>query len=318
MAVEDKNLFDKLELLVDEVHIKEVKEIIAALSKINDFKHNIEDDLCENSIYEKIAYELEKEFNIKDFKIVQVENDIETMLYQHGNESNFRYKFTNIVAHGTSINILLDDKKLSEFEKLSINSYFKELVHLLYIQFVLVDLQKSSHIDQLTQLKNRLSFQEEMKAIIPLALREKMKIGVLLVNIDRFRAVNDEHGNEFGDKFLQLYAKTIKDTIRNSDIAIRFGGGEFLILYLNVDSEIKILELANKLKDKLSQTYLITPNNDKFKKTVCIGVSLFPEDSMDINEVVKNAEVALSGAKDSGRNHVLRYSAENESTIDFF
>ncbi|MEA3498358.1 MAG: GGDEF domain-containing protein [Campylobacterota bacterium] len=318
MVTKDKNLFDKLESLVSDVHIDEVREIIATLSKINDFKHNIEDDLCENSIYEKIAYELNNEFNLKDFKITQLEDNIETILYQHGNSSNFNYQFKNKVSSNTDINIVLDGSNLNEYEKLSLNSYFKELVHLLYIQFVLVDLQNRSHIDHLTKLKNRLSFQEEMKALIPLALREKMNVGVLIINIDRFRAVNDEHGNEFGDKFLKLYADTITDTIRSSDIAIRFGGGEFLVLLINVDNEIRTIEIATKLKDKLAQTYLITPNGDKFKKTVCVGVSMFPEDSVDINEVVKNAEIALTNAMDAGRNQVLKFELNQENTIDFF
>ncbi|MEA3553241.1 MAG: GGDEF domain-containing protein [Campylobacterota bacterium] len=318
MAANNKNLFDKLELLVSNVHIDEVREIISALSKINDFKHNIEDDLCESSIYEKIALELKDEFGINDFLITQLQNNIETTLYKHGNESNFTYQVQNIVSADTNINIVLDGRNLSEFQKLTLNSYFKELVHLLYIQFVLVNLQKSSHTDYITKLKNRFSFQEEMKAIVPLALREKMKIGVLLINIDRFRAVNDEHGNEFGDRFLKLYADAITDTIRSSDIAVRFGGGEFLVLLVNVDNEIRTVEIANKLKDKLAQTYLLTKNGDKFKKTVCIGVSMFPEDSSDINDIVKDAEIALSDAKDGGRNQVLKFELNQESTIDFF
>ena len=318
MIENNKNLFDKLELLVSNVHINEVKEIIETLSKINNFKHNIEDDLCESSIYEKIALELKDEFNINDFIITQLQNNIETILYKHGNESNFTYTIKNIVSTNTDINIVLDGRNLNEFQRLSLNSYFKELVHLLYIQFVLVNLQKSSHTDYITNLKNRFSFQEEMKAIIPLALREKMKIGVLLINIDRFRAVNDEHGNEFGDKFLKLYADTILKTIRSSDIAVRFGGGEFLVLLINVDSEIRTMEIANKLKDKLSKTFLLTKNGDQFKKTVCIGTAIFPEDSLDINEVVKDAEIALSDAKDQGRNQVVKFEIAKESTIDFF
>ncbi len=318
MTVNNKNLFDKLESLVSDVHIEEVREIISTLSRINDFKHNIEDDLCESSIYENIALELKSEFNINDFLITQLKDNIETTLYKHGNESNFTYKVQNIVSADTDINIILDGRNLTEFQKLSLNSYFKELVHLLYIQFVLVNLQMSSHTDYLTQLKNRFSFQEEMKALVPLALREKMKMGVLLINIDRFRAVNDEHGNEFGDRFLKLYADTITDIIRSSDIAVRFGGGEFLVLLVNVDNEIRTMEIAKKIKDKLAETYLLTKNNDQFKKTVCIGMAMFPEDSSDINEVVKNAEIALSDAKDGGRNRVLKFELNRESTIDFF
>jgi diguanylate cyclase (GGDEF)-like protein len=173
-------------------------------------------------------------------------------------------------------------------------------------------------IDPLTKLTNRIAFQSEMKTLIPLALREKMNIGAMLINIDRFRAVNDEHGDEFGDQFLKLYANVIKKTIRTSDIAVRFGGGEFLVLLVNINNEERVMDIAIKLKEKLAITHLETKNGDKFKKTVCIGISMFPEDSTDINEVIKNSEMALSDARDIKRNHILRYKKIDKLEIDFF
>ena len=145
-----------------------------------------------------------------------------------------------------------------------------------------------------------------------------MKIGVLLINIDRFRAVNDEHGDTFGDEFLKLYAKTIKNIIRASDIVVRFGGGEFLILLINVQSEEMTMIIAEKIKNILATTYLLSPNHDKFKKTVSIGISMFPEDSRDINEVVKFTEMALADAKENGRNSLFRYKNIHAGTIEIF
>jgi diguanylate cyclase (GGDEF)-like protein len=169
----------------------------------------------------------------------------------------------------------------------------------------------------LTGLKNRLAFQEDLKEIVPLLIREKMNAGVLLINIDRFRAVNDEHGNEFGDQFLKLYAQTIKDSIRSSDIAVRYGGGEFLVVLVHVVDEQKVIEIAEHIKENLAQTSLLTQNNDEFKKTVCIGVSMFPQDSMDMNDIVQKAEIALSDAKDLGRSQVVRYE-DSAGELDLF
>ena len=311
-------LINRLDEIVDSIHIDEVKKIIHTLSKISNFKHIIEDDLCSDSIYRKISYELKSEFKINNLKIIQLTNNIETLLYQLGDTSSSTYKYMSKVSKDTIIIIFIENKNLTKYQELTLNSYFNEIVHLLYIQFVLNNLQQSTLIDPLTKLKNRLSFNEEMNVLIPLAIREKMSIAALLVNIDRFRAVNDEHGNQFGDEFLKLYAKVIKDTIRTSDMAVRFGGGEFLILLVNVESELKTIEIANKIRILLSEVYLETPNKDQFKKTVSIGVSIFPEDSSDINEIVKNAEIALSDAKDNGRNSVLRFESVQESTIDLF
>jgi diguanylate cyclase (GGDEF)-like protein len=311
-------LIHRLESIVASVHIKEVKDIISKLAKINTFKLRIENDLCTASIYENIAKELKEEFCTNNIKIVQLHNNIETTLYQLGNTDSFTYTHISKVSPNTSIIIFIENDQLTSFQELTLNSYFNEIVHILYIQFVLSSLQKTILSDPLTGLKNRLSFNEEMKALIPLATREGMNIGVLLINIDRFRAVNDEHGNVFGDKFLKLYADIIRQSIRSSDIAVRFGGGEFLILLVNVDSENRTLQLAEKLKDLLANTSLKTSAGDDFKKTVCIGVSMFPEDSSDMNEVVKNAEIALSDAKDKGRNTLLRFQPIQESPIELF
>ncbi len=312
-------LLDRLNTIVDAIHIKEVKEIITSLSKINKLKHSIEADLSKEALYKKITDELAIEFNISKFKILHIKDGYEILLYKEGEEVlEYGYEFKNIVLSNIQINIYIDDENLSEYQILSLNTYFKELVHLLYIQFVLDDFQKSNTIDPLTQLQNRISFNMEMKTLVPLAIRERMKFGVLLINIDRFRAVNDEHGDEFGDEFLKIYANTIKENIRTSDIAVRFGGGEFLVLLIHVESEETTMKIAEKIQEKLAETYLISPNQDHFKKTVSIGVSMFPQDSNDINEVVKFSEMALSDAKDSGRNRLLRYESSDSGDIMFF
>jgi diguanylate cyclase (GGDEF)-like protein len=318
MIDNELTLLDRLNEIVDEVHIAEVKKIIASLSKINKLKQAIEGNLSEEALYDKIYSELKVEFNITNFKIVHLSDGYESILYKSGNVVEYSYIFKNTFSNNININIYLDNRGLSKYQILSLNTYFRELVHLLYIQFVLIDLQKSSTVDNLTKLQNRTSFNIEMKTLVPLAIREKMKFGVLLINIDRFRAVNDEHGNEFGDDFLKLYADTIKECIRTSDIAVRFAGGEFLILFINIESEEQTIKLAEKLKDKLASTYLISPNNDKFKKTVSIGISMFPDDSNDINEVIKFSEMALSDARDKGRNSVLRYMKSPLDEIEFF
>jgi diguanylate cyclase (GGDEF)-like protein len=100
-------------------------------------------------------------------------------------------------------------------------------------------------------------------------------------------------------------------------MAVRFAGGEFLVLFVNVLDEAKTIELANNLRERLAETYLETKIGDHFKKTVCIGVSMFPEDSMDIDVVIKNASDAVSDARDTSRNIVQRYES-NEGMIDLF
>jgi len=309
-------LLDRLNEMIDSIHPEEVKKIVTTLSKISKLKYTLEKNLSKNMLYEKVSQSLYDEFKITNLKITHNKDNNEMILFKNGDDNAlFNYSYKNKVS---SISIYLDVKHLDEYRTLSLNTYFKELNHLLYIQFVLLDVEKSSAIDSLTELQNRISFNTEMKTLVPLALREKMNFAVLLINIDRFRAVNDEHGDEFGDKFLKLYANIIKNSIRTSDIAVRFAGGEFLVLLINVENEEKTMEIADKIREKLSQAYLVSPNDDKFKKTVCIGISMFPEDSKDINDVIKYSEMALSDARDKGRNSIVRYENNTLGKIEFF
>lgn len=315
---QNDSLIERLNQIVNKIHIKEVKDIISKLTHINLFKYSIEDNLSIDILYEKIAKELKKEFSIECFVIKLITDNEEKILYAQGNLSNKVYSYTGKVSNESMMKITFENNNLSQYSKLILNSYFKETINLIYIQYILLELKHSSLIDPQTQLVNRMSFNQEMKTLIPLARREKMNIGVLLINIDRFQAVNDEHGDQFGDRFLKLYADTIKDNIRLSDIAIRFGGGEFLILLINIDTEERTFAIANQLREKLAQTYLLTQNNDHFKKTVCIGISMFPKDATDINVIVQNAQTALISAQDIGRNKVFRYEKEQENFIELF
>ncbi len=317
MERKTSTLINQLEDIVDPVHIQQVKQLVMALSKINNFKYGISENPDVDFIYKKISNILKEEFDIKDFKITSIINKVKTTKYKTKDEVKFNYEFISKVNKNTKIKFLLNIGTLSDFNKTYLDSYLEEMSHVLYVQSVLLSLKESKLVDPLTKLKNRISLYEDMKALIPLALREKMKIGVLLVNIDRFRAVNDEHGTKFGDEFLKLYADTIKNSIRTSDIAIRFSGGEFLVLLINVIDEEKTIQLANELKEKLSVAHLETQNGDKFKKTVCIGVSMFPKDSIDFHEIVKNSEMALIDAKDKGRGQIVRYEEES-GELDLF
>lgn len=318
MIIKNPTLIDRLSEIVDEIHLDEVKSIIYTLTKINSFKHLIEGDLCEENLYSKIVHELDKEFNIDSLKISLSTNKVETILFEHGSNENLGCKFTNKVSNESHLAIEYCCKQLNDYQRLTLNTYFKELVHLLYIQFVLTNFKKTTTTDPLTKLTNRIAFNQEMKTLIPLAKREKMKLGVLLVNIDRFRAVNDEHGDRFGDEFLKLYANTLKKIVRSSDLVVRFGGDEFLILLINVDTEERTMEIAEKIKSELAQTALTSPNGDPFKKTVCIGVSMFPQDGEEVDVLIKNADIALNDAQSIGRNQVKRFEEGDESTIELF
>ncbi|MBD3840426.1 MAG: GGDEF domain-containing protein [Campylobacterales bacterium] len=312
-----KTLLDKLSSLVAKEKIDDVTAIVAMLEKIHKLKYTVDNNVLLDTLLKKIAYELQVEFKVFDFVINYNDNQSTQNLICFGSKEQHNYTFLRQVDTDYTIIVSLYTHNQDELYLLSLNSYFEDMSTIIYFHHILENTNPINS-DPLTKLKNRISLQEDIKILVPLALREKMNIGVLLINIDRFTAVNDEHGDQFGDQFLKKYAQVISNNIRSSDIAVRFGGGEFLVLLINVESEDQTIKLAHKLQDLLAQTYLLTPNNDQFKKTSSIGIAMFPQDSQDMYEVIKKAEIALSDARDKGRNQILKFVKKQESTIELF
>ncbi|MCK5110941.1 MAG: GGDEF domain-containing protein [Arcobacteraceae bacterium] len=198
-----------------------------------------------------------------------------------------------------------------------IKKYIEEAIPAIKVKSIMTELNESVYRDSLTGLYNRKFFDEESKMLVPLAIREGFNIAVLMLDMDHFKAVNDEHGHDVGDQVLRMLGKVIKSSIRESDIAIRMGGEEFLVLLVNID-ENHVLDVANKIRENVAKTPIKLANGDNFYKTISTGVSLFPTDSDNLQEVVINSDIALYEAKDSGRNKVVKFKEDMRSTIDIF
>jgi diguanylate cyclase (GGDEF) domain len=130
-----------------------------------------------------------------------------------------------------------------------------------------------------------------------------------MIDVDHFKEINDKYGHDVGDMVLKTVAQTIKESIRESDIPIRFGGEEFLVLLTNVkpgDSE----SVAEKIRKNMEKRVIKLPNNTTIKRTISIGVSEIPTDTDKFWQAVKFADVALYKAKESGRNKVVRYQKD--------
>lgn len=312
-----KTLLSKLNDNIDEISRGEIKEYLSSLFKVNELKRFLSLNMMDGSLFDDFLYELKTECLSTNIKIDYIEDDTRTLLYSSEDDIEYTY-LIKIDFNKIIIEICIDPDTLAEYELLKFSTYCNEIAQLFSIYHIIRQLKKTISIDPLTQLQSRASLNNELKRIVPLAIREKMRIGVLLINIDRFRAVNDEHGDAFGDAFLRLYADTLQKNIRSSDIAVRFGGGEFLVILVHVPSIDSTMQIAKKIQDTLTNTYLLSPHNDKFKKTVSIGVSLFPDDSNDINEVIKFSEMALLDVKYTGRNKLLRYEKSHKGSIELF
>ncbi len=133
-------------------------------------------------------------------------------------------------------------------------------------------LNKMARVDQLTGMYNRKYLDEFADKGISQALRTKTPYGILMVDIDFFKMINDTYGHDVGDEAIRIIARVIKDTIRKSDIAIRFGGEEFLVLLHNCDSIWKCIKFAD-----MSLYYAKEHGRNQ---VVCYDESLFRNNDM--------------------------------------
>jgi diguanylate cyclase (GGDEF)-like protein len=179
-------------------------------------------------------------------------------------------------------------------------------------------LKDSAFRDGLTGLYNRKFLDEHTKKLIPQIKRKESNIGVLMLDMDHFKAVNDEYGHDIGDKVLKELARILEETVRESDLVIRYGGEEFIVLLVDVQTEEDALNVAHKIAQRVRENEISVYAGNKLKKTVSIGLSMFPKDSNVLDTVIKNADIALYEAKSTGRDRVVRFTEEQVSSVDLF
>lgn len=199
-----------------------------------------------------------------------------------------------------------------------IKSYIVEAAPSIEVKLLMQALKESAFRDGLTGLYNRKFLDEHLKKLIPQIKREKKNIGVLMLDMDYFKSVNDEYGHDVGDMVLKELSIILSENVRESDLVVRYGGEEFTILLVNASSEEDILKIAEKLRSRVYENEIEIYAGMKIKKTISIGVSVFPTDSSNIDIVLKNADIALYEAKNGGRNRVVRFSEEHISKVDLF
>jgi diguanylate cyclase (GGDEF)-like protein len=179
---------------------------------------------------------------------------------------------------------------------------------------------ESSSIDSVTNVHNRQYLIERIRKIISLSKAKEENIAFLMIGIDRFKAVIEEFDYEIGDKVLIELAKVIHSVIKEFDIVARLTGDEFLVALVNLKSNEEAEKIAKRIIEEFAKAKIIVDEetNEVLQKTICIGISLFPTDSNDINQVLKNADNFLNEAKNKGRSKIAHYTHEENSTIDLF
>jgi diguanylate cyclase (GGDEF)-like protein/PAS domain S-box-containing protein len=169
-------------------------------------------------------------------------------------------------------------------------------------------LQYLAQHDALTELPNRLLLLDRLKQSLARARWQQRLVGVLFIDLDRFKTINDTLGHEAGDRLLQQLGDRFSRCVREGDTVARFGGDEFVILLDDVASGKDVGMVAQKVLDTLAAPFAIDDQN--LYISASIGVSLFPGDGEDTGTLLKNADVAMYRAKELGKNTYQFYSAD--------
>lgn len=169
-------------------------------------------------------------------------------------------------------------------------------------------LYQLAHYDALSGLPNRMLFADRLQRSLVMAKRDKAKIALMFVDLDKFKPINDTFGHDIGDQLLKDVAKRMQNCLRESDTVSRMGGDEFVVLLSAVATEQDAIPVAEKVLYALSLPFEIYGHGIEISAS--IGVATYPEHGDDEKQLIKNADIAMYYAKSSGRNNVTLYRAD--------
>jgi diguanylate cyclase (GGDEF)-like protein/PAS domain S-box-containing protein len=170
--------------------------------------------------------------------------------------------------------------------------------------------EKLNHLayhDALTDLPNQVLFKDRLKQAIALSRRNDQMQAVLLLNLDRFKTINDSLGYTAGDRLLQSVAQRLTSCVRESDTVARFGGDEFAVLLTQIPRAQDAANVARAIKAALDQAFIF--EDQEIFVSSSIGISMYPHDGRDTAGLLKTAGVALDRAKTQGGNNFHFYTA---------
>ena len=198
--------------------------------------------------------------------------------------------------HGVSIGLLGISKDISLRKKMEDELQYQKNI-----------LDWKANHDYLTSLPNRILFYDRLHQAIKQAKRDKQKLAIFFLDLDHFKEVNDTFGHEVGDLLLKKASSIMKDTIRDEDALARLGGDEFTIIVKNLSIFQDAQILAQKIVDSLSQPMEIKEHT--ITVSCSLGISIYPQDAMDSDTLIKYADDAMYKAKAHGKNNFQYYNA---------
>lgn len=175
------------------------------------------------------------------------------------------------------------------------------------------ELERSALQDPLTGLFNRRYLEAEAELAVERCREQGRKLGLLLLDLDDFKQLNDRRGHQFGDEVLAHVAETLRGIVPLGDIIARLGGDEFVVVCEDVGGPVDVQDLAEEIRAALSLPFAI--QDETLRLSVSVGASLFPDDGDGFEALLGRADTAMYRCKQLGRNRVSLFAAAR-ATID--
>lgn len=169
-------------------------------------------------------------------------------------------------------------------------------------------LHRLAYYDVLTDLPNRELFRDRLGNALARAGRSGSLVGLMFLDLDRFKMVNDSLGHAFGDVLLKRVAERLKGCVRESDTVARLGGDEFTVILTDVGHPDEVAHVANKIVEAFRQPIFV--ESHELFVSASVGISVFPEDGRELEQLTRNADAAMYRAKEIGRNNYQFYTEE--------
>ena len=168
---------------------------------------------------------------------------------------------------------------------------------------------KQANFDLLTDLPNRYMFYDRLDQGIKKAYRDGDLLGLLFIDLDRFKEVNDTLGHHIGDVLLVETARRIRDCVRETDSVARLGGDEFTVAVSQIRDAGDIEKIAQNILQRIEEPFILGDSQGQVYISASIGITLYPLDALDVDQMLKNADQAMYAAKSAGRNRFSYFTS---------
>lgn len=213
---------------------------------------------------------------------------------------------------GEEVDVEASSTPVFYHEKLAVQTILRDIKERKELQ---ERIWRQANFDSLTQIPNRMLFNDRLRQAIERAERESYAVALLFIDLDHFKEINDTLGHESGDALLKQVAVRLEQGLRKSDTLARMGGDEFTVIMPCVVEPPLVSVVVSRLLMLLSQPFTLPGGEGKISGS--IGIALFPGDAKDISLLLHHADIAMYRAKQRGRNTFCFYSSPDTENHNF-